>query len=209
MMPRTGIFRTSTKLSPPASLLAAILTCALSLLMLLSFISEHNHSRPPDRTSDVRLSEGISPIWDLYLPPVSMYFEDSVRYGLNGSDADAEWAALLPPDGGCVRFGPVGATYMPSMFHQLACLDLLRQSYVARESALAGGSPVRVTSCLNYIRQTVYCRRDVRLEPVVDPDGSHAVQPWGPKSCKDWRRVYEEQERSSRGGERSQLDERP
>ena len=130
-----------------------------------------------------------------------MYFEDSVRYGLNGSDADAEWATLIPANGGIVTIGPEREPYMPSIFHQMSCLDILRRSYVARDSTLTGGPPATVRSCLNYIRQMTFCRRDVRLEPVVDPDGPHAVQPWGAKSCKDWRRVYEEHERNGLAGE--------
>ncbi len=43
---------------------------------------------------------------------------------------------------------------------------------------------------MNYLRQMIMCRANLRLEPVVDPFGVHAVDPWGKLTCRDWRNVY-------------------
>ena len=133
-------------------------------------------------------------MWDIGpLDEVALHFEASVHYQLNSTLADAEWAALYPPNGGLVHAkttdGKYEGVYLLSLFHQLQCLDILRQTYAAR--ARPGGL---ATHCLNYIRQTILCRRDVRLEPVVDVKGLHAVQPWKSVRCKDWRQVYAAQE---------------
>ena len=46
------------------------------------------------------------------------------------------------------------------------------------------------------MRQTVLCRRATRIEPVVDTEGPHSVQPWGTITCKDWTAVYAAQARN-------------
>lgn len=137
----------------------------------------------------------VSPVWDIgSLGEVAMHFEASVHYQLNTTDADTEWKALVPPNGGLVFAGSDtdGQTYMLSMFHQLHCLDVLRQKYANRECADG-----LTAHCLNYLRQTIYCRRDLVLEPVIDVEGPHAVQPWKTIQCQDWRQVYGAQEMNS------------
>ncbi|KAL1940037.1 hypothetical protein VTO73DRAFT_9372 [Trametes versicolor] len=132
---------------------------------------------------------GASPVWDVgRLPDVSMYFEPTVHYRLNSTDADAEWAALIPPNGGIVHVGPERQPFILSVFHQLRCLDILRRAYV---SPAEEGPDAVAVHCLNYIRQMVLCRRDTILEPVVDIGSAHAVQAWRTLTCKDWRKVYE------------------
>ena len=145
--------------------------------------------------------ENTSPQWDLgALPPKLMYFEPTVHYELNTTTADAEWAALFP-HGGVVRIGDPEhrEPYTISMFHQLRCLDVIRRAYVAREALSPEGPSAVSLHCLQYLRQMVLCRRDTRLEPVVDPTGPHAVQPWGTMVCKDWTKVYDAQARNARG----------
>ena len=79
------------------------------------------------------------------------------------------------------------------MWHQLRCLDIIRRAYDAHEGLTPEGPSPVARHCLHYLRQTVLCRSDTRLEPVIDTDGPHAVQPWGTMTCKDWTRVYEAQ----------------
>jgi len=122
---------------------------------------------------------GTSPVWDVGpMPKIYLNVENTVHYQLNSSVADAEWAALVPPNGGIVHVGPDRQPFMPSVFHQLRCLDILRQAYV--------------TDAHNTLpKQITMCRANLRLEPVVDPFGVHAVNPWGKLTCSDWRVVYE------------------
>ncbi|KAI0658607.1 hypothetical protein C8Q70DRAFT_178696 [Cubamyces menziesii] len=133
-----------------------------------------------------------STMWDIGdLPKVSMYIEPSVRYQLNDTDSEAEWASLVPENGGVVYIGPDRQPYMPSLFHQLRCLDVLRRAYISLQVPTPEGLDAAALHCLNYIRQMVLCRRDTILERVVDPGGAHAVQPWQTLTCRDWTRVYD------------------
>ncbi|VDC03522.1 unnamed protein product [Peniophora sp. CBMAI 1063] len=177
-------------LARPAVLISAA-TCSL-LLLLLHAVWLKTQRTFREANAAIVIHEAISPVWDIGpLSQVTMYFEASAHYGLNGSDADMEWASLLPSNGGILSVGSKRDPYMLSMFHQLACLDIIRRSYVERERGPDREIDTRVPACLNYVRQTILCRRDIRLEPVVNPGGPHTVQPWGLMTCKDWRRVYE------------------
>ncbi|KAF4604680.1 hypothetical protein EYR40_003458 [Pleurotus pulmonarius] len=129
---------------------------------------------------------GLSPVWDVgALPSVSMFVENSRHYGLDSPDANEEWAALFPSEDGVVHIGPEKTPFLPAIFHQLKCLDLIRRAYLTE-----GAYDTLARHCLNYLRQSLLCRPDLRLEPVVDPFGPHAVQPYGRRTCQDWRVVY-------------------
>ncbi|KAJ7124097.1 hypothetical protein C8R43DRAFT_899101 [Mycena crocata] len=119
-----------------------------------------------------------------------MDVHNTENYQLNGSQADAQWEALMPARGGHIWVGPHNELFMVSMFHQLKCLDIIRKEYV---EGIQGkiGTEAQTLHCLNYIRQMVLCRGDRRLECVVDPFGEHAVQVRGVQTCRDWTQVYE------------------
>ncbi|KAI0686662.1 hypothetical protein C8T65DRAFT_590966, partial [Cerioporus squamosus] len=143
--------------------------------------------------------QGTSPVWDLgELPPKAMYFEPTVHYELNSTMANREWTSLVPTNGGIVWIGPNHEPFLVSMFHQLQCLDIIRQSYNAWDGLRPDGPSPAAHHCLSYLRQMLLCRRDTRLEPVIDTEGPHAVQPWGLMTCRDWRGVYEAHERNVR-----------
>ncbi|KAJ7065426.1 hypothetical protein C8F01DRAFT_1125587 [Mycena amicta] len=155
--------------------------------------------------SAVQLYPGTSPVWDLgSLPLVKMAVEDTSSLPLTGVRATTNWAALIPQGGGVVFVHPHASIhpdapsarqpYMLSMYHQLRCLDVIRRMYAEAED----GDDVQQVRlgrqgrhCMNYLRQTMLCRGDLRLEPVQDPDGPHAVDMWGDMTCKDWRVVYD------------------
>ncbi|THU95092.1 hypothetical protein K435DRAFT_829168 [Dendrothele bispora CBS 962.96] len=119
---------------------------------------------------------------------VRMYVEDTTHYLLdNSSSSDREWKSLFPGDG-LVRFGNTSDTYLPSMFHQLRCLDILRLGVVLHADNSTsdtknreGCSPLEL-HCLNYLRQIVLCNADLHLYPVGG----------GPRDyvCRDWGAVY-------------------
>ncbi|KAJ6489254.1 hypothetical protein C8R47DRAFT_1015062 [Mycena vitilis] len=124
-----------------------------------------------------------------------MAMEDTVNYQLNGTTADTQWESMMPKGRGIVYVGPDREAYMLSMFHQLECLNFLRRMYVEDHR---GALDAIGRHCLNYLRQTVLCRSDLQLEPVVDPDGAHAVDMYGDRTCFDWRQVYSQVEQSER-----------
>ncbi|KAG7451995.1 uncharacterized protein BT62DRAFT_941019 [Guyanagaster necrorhizus] len=62
-----------------------------------------------------------------------MDVEDTVNCQLNSTDYnDAQWSALAPA-GGIIYLDPDHTLYLPSSFHQLRCLDVLRSMYIAQE----------------------------------------------------------------------------
>jgi hypothetical protein len=128
---------------------------------------------------------------------VYLNVENSVHYQLNSSTADAEWDAMIPPNGGIVHVGPDGQPFMPSIFHQLRCLNIIRKTYIAEETASEDFKSLS-RHCMNYLRQMIMCRANLRLEPVVDPFGAHAVNPWGKLTCKDWRKAYSAHEENQK-----------
>lgn len=118
-----------------------------------------------------------------------------MNYQLNTSSAKAQWASMIPKHRGIVHVGPDRQPFMLSMFHQLECLDILRRMYAEKHGGALDGVG---RHCLNYLRQTVLCRADLQLEPVIDPDGPHAVDMHGERTCFDWRQVYARVEENER-----------
>ncbi|KAJ7028061.1 hypothetical protein C8F04DRAFT_1399116 [Mycena alexandri] len=147
---------------------------------------------------------GTSPVWDLGpLGVVKMAIEDTVSYPLNGSGADLKWESMLPKGGGIVYVGQNKEPYMLSLYHQLKCLDVLRHFHIATVEGRASAFDGLAHHCLNYLRQMVLCRSDLRLESVENSDGANAVDMYGELTCVDWRQVYsrvEENQKSVEGG---------
>lgn len=81
--------------------------------------------------------------------------------------------------------------YTVTLFHQLKCLDIIRHELtngIPRE-------PTQLTShCMNYLRQTILCAVNMRLESIKNPLG--AVERVYDAICKDWEMVYLEAERN-------------
>ncbi|KAG2114519.1 hypothetical protein DEU56DRAFT_874300 [Suillus clintonianus] len=123
--------------------------------------------------------------------PVLMAFEDSVHYEINTEDGRAEWASLTP-GGGLVYLGEQhNRPFSISMFHQLRCLDILREDLVG-----ANGKADLSRHCLNYLRQMVMCRGDTQLENILVASKEHPSQDFfvrtGSYVCSNWNSVLEE-----------------
>lgn len=89
----------------------------------------------------------------------------SRHYQLDSQVGIAEWAKLMPSGGHLIRRWSEHETqtHTVAMFHQLRCLDVLRNDYVSR-------TPSYLTKhCLNYLRQTVLCIADTHLEYCNEP----------------------------------------
>lgn len=97
---------------------------------------------------------------------VKIYIENSVHYQLRTSLGAAEFAELIPPSGYLAHVkakdSEMEYSHTIAMFHQLRCLDIIREDY-ASESGIP--APLR-EHCINYLRQSVLCLADVRLESV-------------------------------------------
>ncbi|KAJ7493679.1 hypothetical protein FB451DRAFT_1215114 [Mycena latifolia] len=164
----------------------------LAVLLCIFHCSLAKATRIPREADTFKIKmHGASPTWDLgTLNEVLMDVHNTENYQLNGSQADVQWEALIPSNGGLVRLGPQNELFMVSMYHQLKCLDIIRRDYVEGSKGKNGTEPL-TRHCLNYLRQMVLCRGDRRLECVVDPFGEHAVQVRGTQTCRDWTQVYE------------------
>ncbi|KAG0700583.1 hypothetical protein DFH29DRAFT_931313 [Suillus ampliporus] len=121
--------------------------------------------------------------------PVSVAFEESVHYQINTEDGRAEWASLTPGSG-LVYLGEQHHPFSISMFHQLRCLDIIREDLTGTISNAALSR-----HCLNYLRQMVMCRGDAQLENVLglsEENPSEALVRPGTYMCNNWNFVLEE-----------------
>lgn len=126
--------------------------------------------------------------------------EDSPHYALNSSDADAEWQSIYPGgQQGFVHLGPNKRFFSLSLYHQIHCLESLRNAILNRghhAHDAADGMRKRDVEhsahCLNYLRQTIMCNADLTLEPEVVEgtqdvgEGLAAVH-----VCRDWSKIHE------------------
>ncbi|KAL1737092.1 hypothetical protein EV714DRAFT_265904 [Schizophyllum commune] len=107
----------------------------------------------------------IGPLEDVHMP-----YENTVHYALDTPAGIEQWKTMLPPGGGMLYLGPDKRPFSISVFHQLRCLDILREELVvqfqhADEPPPEKQSPL-VNHCMNYIRQTVLCRADLTMESI-------------------------------------------
>ncbi|KAI8977837.1 hypothetical protein BD414DRAFT_517068 [Trametes punicea] len=98
-----------------------------------------------------------------------------------------ELALLFTGDGVIYRCSE-RAPYTVSMMHQLRCLNVLRDQLTRRKSECSE-EPTR--HCLNYLRQMLFCRGDLYMDPYPYPHKISAVQSHPVRRCKDWTAVYE------------------
>ncbi|KAK0466168.1 uncharacterized protein EV420DRAFT_1474954 [Desarmillaria tabescens] len=159
-------------------------------------------SQKPDLSADSWkvLTDSVA-VWDIGpLPSVIMDLENTINYQLNSTAYNnAQWSALAP-GGGIVYLGPNHTPYLPSFFHQLRCLDIIRLFYVAQEQGVDNQDAKEAAAarhCLNYLRQMLFCRSDLNLESVISGDPEHhAVAGRRTQTCRDWRVVYEALEKN-------------
>ena len=132
------------------------------------------------------------------LPPletVRIAYEDSVHYAVDTPRGRAEWNSTLPSGGATVRLGPRGREFTVSLFHELRCLDVIRDALVgiltdADGDARPDGAGTLARHCMNYVRQMVQCRADLRLESIRVPVGAKKAVSDVSHTCRDWSAVH-------------------
>ncbi|KAF9000124.1 hypothetical protein BDQ17DRAFT_1400596 [Cyathus striatus] len=130
--------------------------------------------------------------WDIGLENVYMHMENSQRFTFDSHNGNLEWNSTLPSGEGLLHFGPdYKQVYSVSMFHQLRCLNIVRQSMVAFRNSEGQDKPNRLTHhCMNYLRQMILCRSYTRLESARNPYGP-GIAVWDiTHTCKDWSAAY-------------------
>ncbi|KAI0325751.1 hypothetical protein GY45DRAFT_1329860 [Cubamyces sp. BRFM 1775] len=123
-------------------------------------------------------------LWHVDRKEVLLEVDSWTRYKL---DSAQQWAPLFP-GGGVIHLGEDREPYTVSMMHQLRCLDVVREQ-LGRPKHARAEEPTR--HCMNYLRQTLFCRGDLQLDPYQYPHKINAVHPHPIRRCKDWRAVYE------------------
>ena len=100
--------------------------------------------------------------------------------------------------------------YAMSVFHQIHCLQMLREEYMIHVGIFGGGlmthdgDPQAAEShkgrhlehCFDYLRQSVMCCADTTIEwanPDAGPTQKPLIDGWEipHKECKDWSKVLE------------------
>lgn len=136
-------------------------------------------------------------MWKMDLgKPVRTGLENTVNFDVYGSAADADWASLVPDNGGIVHMGPEQRPFMPSVFHQLRCLNIIRASYLLVNTTVGQAVDPTTEHCLNYLRQMVLCRADLNLEQVI-VDLFHTVHFRREQTCRNWEVPYIEHTRNN------------
>ncbi|KAF5364397.1 hypothetical protein D9757_011900 [Collybiopsis confluens] len=139
--------------------------------------------------------------WDIPpLQPVFMHMENSVHYKFNTDIGAKEWEALLPPSDWAIRQSNNSTEYTISMFHQLECLNIIRQSLVVFRSRATSDPPQfpdKLTHhCMDYLRQMVLCRANIDLESVRNHIGPRLAVSDITHKCWDWTAVYSASEQN-------------
>lgn len=150
-------------------------------------------------------------------PPVALTLEDTRHYALDTPDAPAEYRSLYPGDGlGFIRLGPDRRFFGLAIYHQMHCLDSLREAILGKHHMRAGyalrdggqeaegkGAAQRKRDvehsahCLNYLRQGILCAADVTLEPEIAEGAQDVGEGLAVTHvCRDWSKVYEFAERN-------------
>lgn len=125
---------------------------------------------------------------------VAMIFKADTYYGMSSG---REWDSLMPSGyhSGFIRLNASSNPFEPSLYHQLHCLNNLREIYMEPGWTGDDNKEWHVKHCLNYLLRAVLCNGDTTLEPSflykLD-DGrlvpaSHGVNVT--HRCRDWTTV--------------------
>ncbi|PSR83174.1 hypothetical protein PHLCEN_2v375 [Hermanssonia centrifuga] len=130
--------------------------------------------------------------------PVAMRVSDTAHFDLQSQEGIDEFAHALPSGGHLVYVRPDGdgsdpQPYTVTLFHQLRCLDVIRQQYSKVPSA---PPPSLLHHCMNYVRHTILCRPHLLLEPAVNSQGTESREGGYDAVCHNWEAVYQEAERN-------------
>lgn len=148
-----------------------------------------------------RIAKDSLPPWlTKPLPVAHMPMENTVHYDLGTDLGILEWnnATLPGPNhDGIVWLTVEGGERKPftfSLFHQLRCLNIVRESLMARRHPPYTEPSRLATHCMNYLRQMVLCRADLTLESARHPLGPNTVVSDVTHVCRDWSVIWDEVE---------------
>ncbi|KAH7884155.1 hypothetical protein F5I97DRAFT_1662973 [Phlebopus sp. FC_14] len=137
--------------------------------------------------------------WPLKVETVGLVPEDTAWYKVEGAEAAMQWDALFPPTSkGWVCLGPNDRPFALTMYHELHCLNRIREAIADEGNRDEHIMSTHVHHCLNYLRMMALCRADLTLEPAVyDEEGRVSVSLDRTHVCSDWTTVFDEAEKTS------------
>ena len=147
------------------------------------------------------MAENNLPSWlTKPLPIAHMQMENTVHYDLRTDLGILEWnnGTLPGPNhDGVVWLTMKGGERKPftfALFHQLRCLNIVRESLMARREPPYIEPSRLAIHCMNYIRQMVLCRADLTLESARHPVGPNTVVSDITHVCRDWSVIWDDVE---------------
>lgn len=139
--------------------------------------------------------DGYPEAFSLEPTSVRLSVEESVHYALDAPETFEEWAQLQQriPGRGSVRIGSSHRSFILPMFHELHCIENLRDEVLGkginRDKNMAGWGHVQ--HCANYLRQWTLCRADLTLERGDFAERNYTWDRQGAThQCRDWRAVF-------------------
>ncbi|KAJ6490179.1 hypothetical protein DFH09DRAFT_1053828 [Mycena vulgaris] len=120
---------------------------------------------------------------------VGLTIHNTARYGID-EEGGQDYAQLMPSGGHTIHLlsdrnrQPQVSTV--ALFHQLKCLEIYHREY-SQKPRREPTSLLR--HCLNYLRQSILCHADTRLESIKN-EQVQANKEYE-TVCRDWTRVYE------------------
>jgi len=178
-----------------------LVTASLAIAVVL--LSKKPNSE--ERHTWTYIGDDFPQAWDIgALDNVYLTLENTIHYALDTPLGAAEWNTTLPSGGHLLHFTGSDEPFSISMFHQLRCLNIIRQGLVEFRFHDRQKSPERIVEqCMDYIKQMVLCRADVRLESARNPTGPRIAVSDVTHTCRDWSKVYTAAEDNYRAHVRS------
>ncbi len=90
-----------------------------------------------------------------------------------------------------ISMGPNHRTFVLTFYHQLHCIVELKEALMNRNDTLA--TEEHITHCLQYLRQTLLCQGNDKLEEGDFLERHFETDRLGTEmECYDWENVYQE-----------------
>ncbi|CAJ2512977.1 Uu.00g010960.m01.CDS01 [Anthostomella pinea] len=117
-----------------------------------------------------------------------------------GDASEPIWDALIPNGVGYFRDGDLAPKIsIPTVFHQLHCLYVLRRAYYTRSGELqrfdfGKNRTIHAAHCFDYLEQSITCAADSTVEPAED-DANGFLGSGFPRQCRDFEALKDYVER--------------
>ncbi|KLO11088.1 hypothetical protein SCHPADRAFT_877343 [Schizopora paradoxa] len=125
-----------------------------------------------------------------------MTVEDTDHYGLNGTQADAEWLSTTPANNGYVRVGDEHRYLLTSFGHEIHCVRVFRMAIL--HPTHPDATSFHISHCLSYLRMYALCNSDLTLEKFELLQLEFSSENLGATHVcrRDWKSAYEEMQRN-------------